>query len=119
MLDYQTTMKIGQDRYQDVLDRLRDGGMPGVFTQTGGMCAALEVVLDSGHTLLVTDEDDTLSWDRAEHRGWGVGLYPPDYAHNDGECLTYESTDDGSADALLPLIDQVLAGFLDRRRTQT
>lgn len=116
MLDYKTTMKIGQDRYQDVLDLLRAGGLPGTFTQTGGMCAALEVVLDSGHALLVTDEDYTLSWDRAEHRGWGVGLYPPDYANNDGECLAYESTADGSADALLPLIEQVLGDFLRSRR---
>ena len=116
MLDYEATMKIGQDRYQDVLDHLRDAGMAGVFTQTGGMCAALEVVLDSGHALLVTDEDDTLSWDRAEHRGWGVGLYPPDYANNDGECLAFESTGDGSPEALLSRIDQVLAGFLRTHR---
>ena len=58
MLDYETTMRTGQDRYQDVLDRLRDAGMRDTFTQTGGMCAALEVVLDSGHALLVSDEDD-------------------------------------------------------------
>ncbi len=48
MLDYQTTMKIGQDRYQDVLDRLRDSGMPGVFTQTGGMCAGARAVVKCG-----------------------------------------------------------------------
>jgi hypothetical protein len=117
MLDYETTMKTGQDRYQDVLDRLRTAGMPGVFTQTGGMCAALEVVLDSGHVLLVTDKDDPLSWDRTEHRGWGAGLYPPEQANSDGECLAFKSTEDGSVEALQPLIDRVLADFLRSRRT--
>lgn len=81
MLDYPTTMKIGQSRYQDVLDLLQAQGLGATFTQTGGMCAALEVLLDSGHTLLVTDAEDTLAWDREEHRGWGVGLYPPDQAN--------------------------------------
>ena len=63
--------------YQDVLDRLAAAGLPAAFTQTGGMCAALEVQLETGHTLLITDADDTLAWDRREHEGWRVGLFPP------------------------------------------
>ncbi len=78
------------------------------------MCAALEVLLDSGHTLLITDAEDTLSWDREEHAGWGVGLYPPDRANTDGECLVFDSTPDGEVAALLPLVDQVLASFVPR-----
>jgi len=49
MLDYENTMQVGQARYQDVLDALRAAGLPGVFIKTGGMCAALQVMLDSGH----------------------------------------------------------------------
>ncbi len=84
MLDYDSTMRAGAARYQDVLDALRVAGLPATFTQTGGMCAALEVMLDSGHTLLITDAEDTLAWERDEHHGWGVGLYPPGSEHDDG-----------------------------------
>lgn len=38
MLDYDSTMRIGQISYQDVLDRLKAVGLPAMFTQTGG-CA--------------------------------------------------------------------------------
>lgn len=115
MLDYDTTMRIGLGRYQDVLDLLEAQGLGATFTQTGGMNAALEVLLDSGHTLLITDAEDALSWDREEHRGWGVGLYPPDQANTDGECLTFDSTDDGSPKALVPLVESVLQAYSRRR----
>lgn len=108
MLDYDTTMALGQARYQDVLDHLREAGLFGTFTQTGGMCAALEVLLDGGHTLLITDAEDTLAWERDEHAGWGVGLYPPDQANTDGECLAFDSTDAGQPSALVPLVGRVL-----------
>lgn len=117
MLDYDTTMRIGQTRYQDVLDLLEAQGLGGAFTQTGGMNAALEVLLDSGHTLLITDAEDTLSWDREEHRGWGVGLYPPDQANTDGECLAFDSSDDGEPSALPPLIHKVLDLWMRRERS--
>ena len=61
MLSYDATMSIGQASYQDVLDHLAVGGFGATFTQTGGMNAALEVVLDGGHTLLITDAEDSLS----------------------------------------------------------
>ncbi|MDP9459968.1 MAG: hypothetical protein M3Q22_06875 [Actinomycetota bacterium] len=70
MLDYESTMRLGQAQYQDVIDDLTGAGLPTSFTQTGGMNAALEVRLDGGHTLLVTDAEDSLSWARAEHAGW-------------------------------------------------
>lgn len=117
MLDYDATMSIGRGRYQDVLDRLEATGLPGSFTQTGGMNAALEVVLDSGHTLLITDAEDSLSWERAEHQGWGVGLYPPDQANTDAECLAFASTEDGEPDGLVPLVRAVLDGDVRTRET--
>ena len=116
MLDYQATMKIGQSRYQDVLDLLAGAGLRATFTQTGGMNAALEVLLDGGHTLLITDAEDALSWDRDEHHGWGVGLYPPDQANTGGECMAFDSTDDGSPAALVPLARAVLDEYVHSRR---
>ncbi len=116
MLDYDTTMKIGQDRYQDVLDLLATHELEATFTQTGGMNAALEVLLDGGHTLLITDAEDSLSWDRDDHQGWGVGLYPPNQANTDGECLLFESDEDGSPEALVPLVHRVLGQVRTLRR---
>ncbi len=37
----------GTARYADVIDALNGMGLPTVFTQTGGMCAALEVSLEA------------------------------------------------------------------------
>jgi hypothetical protein len=116
VLDYTTTMSIGADRYRDVLDRLAAAGLRATFTQTGGMNAALEVVLDGGHTVLITDAEESLSWDREEHRGWGVGLYPPDQANTDGECLAFDSTEDGSAGTLPRLVFSVLDQYVSERR---
>lgn len=76
---------------------------------------ALEVLLDGGHTLLITDAADSLSWEREEHQGWGFGLYAPNQA-NSGECLVFESTPDGSPEALLPLVDAVVGAYVRRHR---
>ncbi len=84
-----------------------------MFIQTGGMCAAIEVLLDGGQTLLITDAEDTLSWDRADHRGWAVGLYPPDEAHNDGPVM-FDTADDGSPEALIGLAQRVLRSLARR-----
>lgn len=116
MLSYDQTMAAGADRYRDVLALLAEAGLAATLTQTGGMNAALEVLLDGGHTLLATDAEDSLPWDREEHRGWGVGLYPPDQANTDGQCLAFGSTDDGSAEALVPLARSVLAEYTRSRR---
>lgn len=107
MLDYESTMRLGRAQYQDVVDELIGAGLPTSFTQTGGMNAALEVRLDGGHTLLVTDAEDSLSWARAEHAGWAVGLYAPEQAY-DGEVLAFDTTEDGSVAGLRKLIDRVL-----------
>ena len=116
MLSYDATMGVGQAQYQDVLDHLAAAGLDATFMQTGGMNAGLEVLLDGGHTLLITDAEESLSWDRQEHNGWGVGLYPPDHANEGGDCLAFDSTDDGSPEALPPLVHQVLDAWVRARR---
>jgi hypothetical protein len=114
MLTYHEAMRIGAARYADVIELLTGAGLPTTFTQTGGMCAALEIQLETGHTLLVTDAEDTLAWDRSKHQGWGVGLYPPDNADSN-EALAFHSTPSGSATDLLPLIHQVLSSSVKHR----
>jgi hypothetical protein len=113
---YDQAMADGEARYCDALDRLEEAGLPATFTQTGGMNAALQVLLDGGHTLLVTDAQCPLPWDRNEQRGWGVGLYPPDRPGGDGECLAFDSTSDSSLEALAPLARRVLDDYLASRR---
>ena len=68
--DMNEAMAIGAARYADIITTLNGAGLPTVFTQTGGMCAALEVTLEAGQHLLITDAEDSLSWDRDEQRGW-------------------------------------------------
>lgn len=106
MMSYEETMAWGAAQYKDILDHLREVGLPAVFTQTGGICAAIQVQLETGRELLITDAEDSLSWVRAEQRGWGVGLYASD-EHSDG-ALRSEWSDDRSTDSLLGLIRVVL-----------
>lgn len=73
MLSYDATLTVGASPYQDVLQVLREAGLDATFIQTGGMNAALEVMLEGGSTLLVTDAEDSLAWNRKEHEGWGWG----------------------------------------------
>jgi len=110
------TMRVGAVRYGDVIAALRVAGLPATFTQTGGMNAAIEVLLETGHHLLITNADDSLSWNRDEQRGWGVGLYRPDSEYDDGpvvfECM--ESHEVAAAD-LLGVVRGVLASPVLRR----
>jgi len=100
-------MAVGATRYADVIATLNDAGLPTVFTQTGGMCAALEVTLEAGQHLLITDAEDSLSWERGEQRGWGVGRYVTDSEYDDGP-LAFADSDDRSTEALLGLVREVL-----------
>ena len=100
-------MEIGAARYVDIIATLNGAGLPTVFTQTGGMCAALEVTLDNGQHLLITDAEDSLSWERAEQRGWGVGRYVTDSEYDDGP-LAFGDTADRSIEALCELVREVL-----------
>ena len=99
-------MRAGALAYRDVLEALNHAGFPATFTQTGGMCAALEIQLEAGHTILVTDAEDALSWSRSEHCGWGVGLYPP--GDDWDEPLAYVQVDESDTQALLGAVHQVL-----------
>jgi len=83
-------MAVGAARYADIIATLNGAGLPTVFTQTGGMCAALEVTLDNGQHLLITDAEDSLSRERAEQRGWGVGRYVTDSEYDDAALLDEE-----------------------------
>lgn len=105
-MSYDETMAWGAAQYADVLAALEAKGLPSTFTQTGGMCAAIEVQLETGHTLLITDAEDSLAWARAEHEGWGVGLYPPG-EHADG-ALAYGEMVLGDVDSLLGLVGDIM-----------
>lgn len=77
-MGYEETMQAGAARYGDVTEMLRrDFGVAATFTQTGGMCAAIEMMLETGAMVLVTSADDSLPWDRAALTSWGVGVYAP------------------------------------------
>lgn len=105
-MSYAETMAWGADQYRDVLNRLEAEGLPAMFTQTGGMCAAIEVQLETGHTLLITDAEDSLAWARAEHEGWGVGMYAAG-EDSDG-AIAFGAVADGNVSALLPLLGDVM-----------
>jgi hypothetical protein len=106
-VDYEATMAYGAAQYADVLKALKDVGLDGSFVQTGGMCAALEIALDGGAIVLVTDRDDTLSWDRGRHEGWGVGLYGA--GCEDSEATEYLESGDGSVQGLIDLLHDLLS----------
>lgn len=109
---YTAAMAHGAAQYADVITALADDGLPTVFTQTGGMCAALEITLETGGHVLVTDAEDTLAWNRDQHAGWGVGLYPRDNdTHEetyDSGSLAYGTISDSDTPALLRLVHDVL-----------
>lgn len=105
MMTYEETMAYGAAQYADVLQLLRQSGLPAKFVQTGGMNAAISVTLEAGFYLLITDEEDTLAWERSEHRGWYAGLYPPE---DGAEPHRWETTEASSATALMSLVDLVL-----------
>lgn len=57
-MTYEETMAWGACQYRDVTEALAQAGLRAEFTQTGGMCAAIEVPLDGGHYLLLTDFEE-------------------------------------------------------------
>lgn len=103
-MDVQQAMAVGGSRYAEELALLGRFG-PAEFTQTGGMCAALQVTLERGY-LLITDAEDSLPWARAELRGWGVGFYPSQDA-GEGPELFFDCPDTSVA-ALSGLVEQCL-----------
>lgn len=109
-MTYDQTMAWGSDQYRDVLDSLGEAGLPAEFTQTGGMCAALTAALDGGHYLLFTDLEDTLSWDRAQHDGWYVGLYEPEERRTADGPLRWLDDPNGSPEAAVHLARRLIRG---------
>lgn len=108
-MTYQETMAWGASQYADVLQALRVAGHRAEFTQTGGMCAALMISVEAGYHVLITDEEDTLSWDRETHQGWWAGLYPDADVHPEAEGpISYDQCADSSTPALLHLVDRVM-----------
>lgn len=107
-LSYEETMAWGAREWSDVTERIRREGLgQAEFTQTGGMCAAIVVGLEDGYYLLLTDAEDTLSWERDAHDGWYVGLYPPE-TEDCSEPIAYVEHPDGDTDTLIRLIRDVL-----------
>lgn len=101
-------MAWGAREWANVTARIRREGLgQAEFTQTGGMCAAIIVGLEDGYYLLITDAEDTLSWERAAHQGWYVGLYPPEN-EDSSEPIAYLEHPDGDTDILISLIREVL-----------
>jgi hypothetical protein len=91
-------MAQADELYADVLSELKTSGYDATITQTGGMCLAIAISLDDGRTILVTDKDDILPWERESHSGWGIGLYTD---VNDAAPIQFVSVDDGSPSALV------------------
>ena len=105
--EYEARMRLGRREYADIIETLSELGLPTEFTQTGGMNAALEVQLETGAHLLVTDAEESLAWHCGQQQGWRVGLYT-DPEHSDGP-ERFESTESNEVDALIEIIKQVLA----------
>lgn len=107
METFDQAMRAGQAQYQDVIDALTAAGYPATFTQTGGMNAALEVLLEGGWALLITDAEDSLSWERTTQRGWGVGLFAPDEQYMVAP-QAFGETPETDTETLLSLVPEVL-----------
>lgn len=101
-------MAEGTARYADAIGALSVAGLPTEFITTGGNNAALEVILDNGAHLLVSNCDDSLSWDRDQQQGWGVGLYRRGSEGDDGPMRWAESEETDTT-TLLSLVRQVLS----------
>lgn len=102
---YWLAMDDGARTYADALAALAGAGLSAEFTQTGGMCAALSVSLDGGY-LLITDQQDSLSWNRLDHAGWCVGRYVGD----EGLAQGYTETSNDSVGAMMACVQEALAG---------
>ncbi len=100
---------FGARQYWDVLQLLTRAGLQADFVVDDDGGAAVQIQLDSGQTLLVTEVDGPLPRLREDHRSWGVSLHRtrrgPD---EEGPAAWDGSQDDGSLKALLPLVSGVL-----------
>lgn len=104
---YEATMMAGAAQYQDVIDALNEAGLPTSFIETGGMNAALEVQLEAGETLLITDAEDAPPWDRADQEGRSVGRYVREGEYDDGP-IAFATAPNTQLAALERLLHSVL-----------
>lgn len=111
--DYDREMHRGSDAYRDALEALKAGGLPAQFTQTGGMCAALEVHLERGY-LLITDAGEELPWDRDDQLGWGVGFYDSEDV-SEGPLEYVEIEEDSTPDSLVGIVKSCILAVGARR----
>jgi hypothetical protein len=95
---YERAMVHAAELYADVLAELGAVGYDAAIIQTGGMCLAIEISLEDGRTILVTDKDEILPWEREWHQGWGIGVYA---ASDDTELIQSVLVDDSSPSALI------------------
>lgn len=98
---YERAMRDGAEEYGDILRLLSENGYRPEFTQTGGMCPAIELNLSNRHNVLITDVDQPLPWTRSEQSGWAVGVYD---SEDVSEAILYATTQDGTPAALLELL---------------
>ncbi|MGV9676458.1 hypothetical protein ACWDSJ_14370 [Nocardia sp. NPDC003482] len=91
--------------YSDVLRLLADNNYLASIADTGGGCESIEVSLPNGGRILINDKNELLAWERINHRGWFAGFYD-----GDDKFVCSASTDDGSAEGLVLLLDQLAAG---------
>ena len=118
---YAAAMARAEDTYRDVLDALNAAEIPAFITQTGGMCLAIQIPWgppkpphNEPDWFWLCDRDDSLSWDRDESQGWGLGFYlseNDDYGVNeDWEILERElKTPESAVDLVMEGIRNVQA----------
>lgn len=104
---YEEEMRRGAAEYSDVLAGLAAAGYNAEFTQTGGMCFAIQVHLNSASYALITDKEEILAPTRDGHRGWSIGIYD---LQDPSDPIRFESTDDGTLAGLLTLAATVFDG---------
>lgn len=72
---YDEQIAEAERTYADVIAKLRGAGIAATVEQTGGMCLAIEIPGPHGTHFLLTDREDSLSWERDPDQGWALGYY--------------------------------------------
>ncbi|QOW01677.1 hypothetical protein [Rhodococcus pyridinivorans] len=104
MAKYKEVLEYGTKQYADVFSLLAANGFQASFTQTGGMCAAIELCIDEERFALITEDDGPLEWERFEHHGWAVGVYNK---ADTSDAVILETVPDASPTALVTLLVSV------------
>lgn len=96
---YVVLMADAERTYRDVLEQLWAASIPAFITQTGGMCLAIQIPGPTGTHFLLTDREDSLSWEREPDQGWALGYYDAegDFAWDDAIRCGYKTARTGLA----------------------